>query len=96
MPTFEYHEGPEIFNQQREEKMVDLGQYRLATIKNAQAELAKSKDQQDKHRQLFAASNAYRLEGVIGDMLANPSYTADYASALNDFVSAYAKLKQMI
>lgn len=76
--------------------MIDLGQYRLATIKAAKAELAKPQSEQDGHRKLFAASNAYRLEGVIGDMLQNPKYTEDYATALNQFVDAYTKLKGLI
>ena len=75
---------------------IDLGQYRLNTIKAAKAELAKPEDQQAEHRKLFAASNTYRLEGVIGDMLANPQYTADYATALYNFVGAYHMLKDML
>lgn len=76
--------------------MSALGDYRLATIQNAQAELAKPQEEQDKHRKLFAASNAYRLEGVIGDMLEKPQYTADYATALFNFVGAYNKLKSYL
>ena len=76
--------------------MDTLGQYRIDTIKAAKSELAKPKDQQADHRKLFAAANAYRLEGVIGDMLAKPQDTADYATALNNFVDAYSKLKSFI
>ena len=73
-----------------------LGQYRLNLINSAKAELARPQDQQADHRQLFAASVTYRLEGVIGDMLESPQYTADYATALDAFVDAYSKLKPMI
>ena len=76
--------------------MIDLGQYRLSTIKAAKAELAKPKDQQAEHRKLFAASNVYRLEGIIGDMLANPQYTEDYATALFRFVGAYSHLRKLL
>ena len=73
-----------------------LGQYRLNLINNTKAELAKPQDQQDGHRKLFAASITYRLEGVIGDMLESPQYTADYATALASFVDAYTKVKELI
>jgi len=73
-----------------------LGQYRLDLINNTKAELAKPQDQQDSHRKLFAASITYRLEGVIGDMLETPQYTADYATALASFVDAYTKVKSLL
>ena len=70
-----------------------LGQYRLQLINSAKAELAKPQSQQDDHRKLFAASVTYRLEGIIGDMLQTPQYTADYAAALTAFVDSYDKLR---
>ena len=76
--------------------MIDLAQYRLASIKATKAELAKPQSEQDGHRKLFAADNAYRLEEVIGDMLYKPEHTEDYATALNQFVDAYTKLKNLI
>ena len=78
--------------------MVDaqLGQYRLGLINAAKAELARPKNEQDGHRQLFAASVCYRLEGVITDMLEKPQTTADYGDAINSLVDAYTKLKPFI
>ena len=73
-----------------------LGQYRLDLINNTKAELARPQQQQDDHRKLFAASITYRLEGVIGDMLETPQYTADYATAVEALMEAYVKARTLI
>ena len=73
-----------------------LGQYREDMIKAAKAELAKSPSEQHSHRKLFAASIVYRLEGIIGDMLEKPQNTADFATALYQFVLVRDKLRAEI
>ena len=75
--------------------MIDLGQYRINTINNAKTELAKPKDQQAEHRKLFVASTLYRLEGIIGDMLADPKYETAYTTSLYQFVGAYSKMREL-
>ena len=74
---------------------IDLGQYRLNTINDAKAELAKPKDTQSEHRRLFVASTLYRLEGVITDMLEKPVYNSSYTSPLYQFIGAYSKIRQI-
>ena len=74
--------------------VTDLGEYRLNLIRNAKAEMKKSQQDQDADQKLFVVAIYSRLTGVITDMLENPKYTADYATALEAFTETYVKMRE--
>ena len=71
----------------------NIKQYRLDSINEANKEISMSDDQRKSHHKLFCVANYARLRSIIGDMLASPVYTTDYADALTAFVDAYTKLR---
>ena len=76
--------------------VTDLGKYRVNLIENAKAEMAKPQADQDADQKLFMVCIYSRLTGIITDMLQNPEYNADYATALESFTETYVKLREHV
>ena len=72
-----------------------LQQYRLDNINEAKKVIDSPAEQQKAHHKLWCVATYLRLSTIVGDMLANPRYTSDYADALKAFVYLYIKLRDV-